>query len=65
MAAMIKHMGKQGDHVKEEDSDEEREGKVQVLKPKMRLTQRESSLFIKKLNYDVTSQEEMMELLMQ
>lgn len=58
--------GKGGD----DDSDEEGGGgAVMVLKqPKSAgkgAVQNEGSLFIKKLNYDVTSQEEMMELLMQ
>ena len=49
----------------DDDSDEEEAGQVQVLKQKTKITQNEGSLFIKKLNYDITSQEEMMELLMQ
>ncbi len=63
MAALVKGLGKQGKG--EEDSDDEGTSKISIVKPKMRLTQREGSRFLKRLNYDVSSQEEMMELLMQ
>ncbi len=51
-AAAVKGGKKGAKH--DDDSDEEEGGQVHMMKQKVKITQNEGSLFLKKLNYDVT-----------